>query len=103
MQGVENVSVHRVDGVGQLSQGLNSQVDQWKGWNVPPGEAAGRLAYLVRVAVEVKILQEAGGEFTEERVVRVVDGSQAPVGVVVGAGARAEWTHCTRTEMECGQ
>lgn len=60
-------------------------------------------AYLVRVAVEVKILQEAGGELAEQRVVRLVDGPQAPVGVVVGARARAEWTHWTGVGMECGQ
>lgn len=28
----------------------------------------------------------------------LVDGSQAPVGVVVGARARTEWTHWTRME-----
>lgn len=57
--------------------------------------------HLVGVAVEVKVLQEAGGELAEQRVVRLVDGSQAPVGVVVGAGARAESTHCTVIEMHC--
>lgn len=61
--------------------------------NVGTAEAACRLAYLVRVAVEVKILQEAGGELAEQCVVRLVDGSQAPVGVVVGARACAERTH----------
>lgn len=71
-----------------------------KGWNA---HLAVALAYLVRVAVEVKILQEAGGEFTEQRVVRLVDGSQAPVGVVVGARARTEWTHWTRMETESGR
>ena len=49
--------------------------------------------YLVRVAVEVKELQEAGGELTEQSVVGLVDGPQAPVGVVVGAGARTEASH----------
>lgn len=57
-------------------------------------------AYLVRVAVEVEVLQEARGEFAEQRVVRLIDGSQAPVGVVVGARARTEWTHWTRVEIE---
>lgn len=52
------------------------------------------LAHLVGVAVEIEVLQEAGEEFAEERVVGLVDGPQAPVGVVVGAGARAERTHC---------
>lgn len=49
--------------------------------------------HLVRVTVEIKVLEEAGGELAEERVVRLVDGSQAPIGVVVGAGARTEPTH----------
>ncbi len=50
-------------------------------------------AHLVGVTVEVKVLQEASGELAEQRVVGLVDGSQAPVGVVVGAGAGAESTH----------
>lgn len=49
--------------------------------------------YLVRVSVEVKILQEAGGKFAEQEIVCVIDGPQAPVRVVVGAGAGTEWTH----------
>lgn len=49
--------------------------------------------YLVRVSVEVKILQETGGKFTEQEVVRVIDGPQAPVRVVIGACAGAEWAH----------
>lgn len=49
--------------------------------------------HLVRVIVEIKILQEARGELTKQSVVRLVDGSQAPVSVVVGAGAGAETTH----------
>ena len=52
------------------------------------------MSHLVGVIVEVKVLQEAGGELTEQCVVSLIDGSQAPVGVVVGAGARAEPTHC---------
>lgn len=67
------------------------------------GRGGAAWAYLVRVAVEVKILQEAGGELAEQRVVRLVDGPQAPVGVVVGARARAEWTHWTGVEMGRGQ
>lgn len=64
------------------------------------GEGGGAAwAYLVRVAVEVKILQEAGGELAEQRVVRLIDGPQAPVGVVVGARARAERTHWTGDGM----
>lgn len=51
------------------------------------------MPYLVRVSVDVKILQEASGKFTEQEVVRVIDGPEAPVGVVVGTGACTEWTH----------
>lgn len=51
------------------------------------------MPYLVRVRVEVEILQEAGGELTEQEVVCVVDGPQTPVGVVVGTGAGTERTH----------
>lgn len=51
------------------------------------------LTYLVRVIVEVKVLQKTSGKLTEECVVGFIDGSQAPIGVVVGAGARTESTH----------
>lgn len=51
--------------------------------------------HLVWVAVEVKVLQEASGKLAEQCVVGLIDGSQAPVGVVVGAGARTESTHWT--------
>lgn len=51
-------------------------------------------AYLVGVAVQVKVLQETSREFTEQCVVGLVDGPQAPVGVVVGAGTCAEPAHC---------
>lgn len=84
-----------------VSCGVVSPASQLTSVKAEAGE--GPLAYLVRVAVQVEVLQEAGGEFAEERVVRLVDGSQAPVGVVVGAGARAERTHWMRTEGECGQ
>ena len=47
-------------------------------------------AYLVGISVQVKVLQEAGGELTEQEVVGLVDGPQTPVGVVVGTGAGAE-------------
>lgn len=52
--------------------------------------------YLVRVSVEVKILQETSGEFTEQEIVCVIDGPQAPVCVVIGAGAGTERTHWDR-------
>lgn len=51
------------------------------------------MKYLVWVSVDVKILQETGSKFTEQEVVRVIDGPEAPVGVVVGTGACTEWTH----------
>ena len=53
---------------------------------------------LVRVVVHVKVFQETGGEFTEEGVVGLVDGPDAPVRVVVGAGARAEASHWEETD-----
>lgn len=52
--------------------------------------------YLVRVGAQVEILQETSSKFTEQEVVCVIDGPQAPVGVVVGTGARAERTHWAR-------
>lgn len=51
------------------------------------------MKYLVWVSVEVKILQETSSKFTEEEVVCVIDGPEAPVRVVVGTGACTEWTH----------
>lgn len=51
------------------------------------------MTYLVRVSVEVKILQETSSKFTEQEVVCVINGPQTPVGVIVGAGACTEWTH----------
>jgi len=49
--------------------------------------------HLVGVTVEIKVFQEAGGKLAEERVVGLVDGSQTPVSVVVGAGTCTESTH----------
>lgn len=51
------------------------------------------MTYLVRVSVEVKILQETSSKFTEQEVVCVIDGPEAPVCVVVGTGACTEWAH----------
>lgn len=51
------------------------------------------MKYLVWVSVDVKIFQETGSEFTKQEVVCVVDGPEAPIGVVVGTGACTEWTH----------
>lgn len=49
--------------------------------------------YLVGVIVEVKVFQKASGKLAEECVVGLVDGSQTPIGVVIGTGARTEATH----------
>lgn len=59
--------------------------------------------HLVRVTVEVKVLQKASRELAEQCVVGLVDGSQAPVGVVVGAGACTESTHWTVIEIHWNQ
>lgn len=59
--------------------------------------------HLVGVTVEIKVFQEASGELAEQRVVGLINGSQAPVGVVVGAGARTESTHWTGIKTHCGQ
>ena len=53
--------------------------------------------YLVRVNVEVKVFQESSGKLTEQEVVGLVDGSETPVGVVVGTGASTERPHWTHT------
>lgn len=45
---------------------------------------------LVGVCTEVKVFYEASREFTEEEVVGLIDGPQAPVCVIVGAGAGTE-------------
>lgn len=51
------------------------------------------MTYLVRVSVEVEILQETSSKFTEQKVVCVINGPQTPVGVIVGTGACTERTH----------
>lgn len=51
------------------------------------------MRYLVWVSVEVKILQETSSKFTEQEIVRVIDGPQTPIGVIVGTCACTEWTH----------
>jgi hypothetical protein len=49
--------------------------------------------HLIGVVVEVKVLEEARSELTEQGVVCLVDGPHAPVGVVVGTGAGTECSH----------
>lgn len=56
--------------------------------------------YLVGVGTEVKVFHETGGKFTEQEIVCVIDGPQAPVCVVVGTGARTERTHYREREAE---
>lgn len=55
-----------------------------------PVQCVDRVHQLVGVRTEVKVFYEASCEFTEEEVVGLVDGPQAPVRVIVGAGAGAE-------------
>lgn len=45
---------------------------------------------LIRIRVHVKIFQKAGGELTKKKVVRLIDGAQTPVGVIVRTRARTE-------------
>lgn len=61
--------------------------------------------YLVRVCTEVKVFYEAGCKFTEEEVVGLIDGPQAPVCVVVGAGAGTKGPHCggKKVHSECAR
>lgn len=61
------------------------------------------MKYLVWVSVEVKILQEASSKLTEQEVVCVIDGPQAPVCVVVGTSACTEWTHWEREGRGSGR
>lgn len=45
---------------------------------------------LVRICIHIEILQEASGELAEEKIVRLVNCTQTPVGVIVRAGASTE-------------
>lgn len=64
----------------------------------PTSPSLWRYLYLVRVCTEVKVFYEARREFTEEEVVGLIDGPQAPVCVIVGAGAGTEGPHCGRKQ-----
>lgn len=99
VQLVQNRSVQRADGVDQLQthqEDIHHTVsDSLR--SPPPGPGSSDLVW---VRAQVEVLQETGGELTEQEVVCVVDGPQAPVRVVVGAGAgaeRAHWNTNTRT------
>lgn len=49
--------------------------------------------YLIRICIHIKILQKASGELTEEKIMRLVDCPQTPVGVVVRTCAGTERPH----------
>lgn len=54
----------------------------------------GKGVYLIGIGVHIKILQEARGKLTKQKIVGVIDSSQTPVSVVVGACASTERAHC---------
>lgn len=58
------------------------------------------IANLVRVTVQIEVLQESGGKLAEERVVGFIYGPETPVGVVIGAGAGTETSHCTNKRKQ---
>lgn len=53
---------------------------------------------LIWICIKVKVFQEACCKLAEQEVMRLIDGPHAPVCVVVGTGAGAEWAHC---KQEC--
>lgn len=53
------------------------------------------MTHLVRVTVQIEILEESCRKLAEERVVGFIYGPQTPVGVVIRAGAGTETSHCT--------
>lgn len=52
------------------------------------------IRYLIRISIEIKILQKSSSKFTEQEVVGLVDCPQTPVCVVVGTGTGTERAHC---------
>lgn len=70
--------------------------------HTPVSPSPRRCLYLVGVCTEVKVFYEARCKFTEEEVVGLIDGPQAPVRVVVGTGAGTEGPHCGR-ENACSE
>lgn len=53
------------------------------------------MPHLVRITVQIKVFQESSCKLAEKRVVGFIYGPQTPVGVVIGAGAGTETSHCT--------
>lgn len=52
------------------------------------------IRYLIRIGIEIKILQKSSSKFTKQEVVGLVDSPQTPVRVVVGTGTGTERAHC---------
>jgi len=48
---------------------------------------------LIRICVDVKVLQKSSGKFAEQEVVCLINGPHAPVGVVIGTSARTKRPH----------
>lgn len=54
----------------------------------------GKGVYLIGISVHIKIFQEASCKLTKQKIVGVINCSQTPVSVVVGACASTERAHC---------
>ena len=52
------------------------------------------IRYLIRISIEIKILQKSSSKFTKQEVVGLVDCPQTPVCVVVGTGTGTKRAHC---------
>ncbi len=48
---------------------------------------------LIRIRVDVKVLQKSSGKFTEQEVVCLINGPHTPVGVVIGTSACTKRPH----------
>lgn len=60
-----------------------------------------RLTDLMGITEEILVQQESSDELTEEKIVRLIDGPEAPEGVVVGVLAEAKGSSCRRTPYLC--
>lgn len=54
------------------------------------------LSYLIRIRIHVEIFQKASSKLTKQEIVRLVDCTQTPVGIVVRTCAGTERSHCWR-------
>lgn len=89
MHVVDSITIKRAHGVHQLHT-----TDTISGnYGVIPFKSTCKSFYLIRICVEIKILQEASGKLTKQEVVSVIYGPQTPVSIVVGACASTEWAH----------